>query len=160
MAQRLAVHLPASRLDEHLGALADGPVLRQFLHAHIHDELARLAISLAPNPFALSEIVTNLVTNALDAVDGGGQVVIETSDGGSGVEFRVTDAGPGIAPAIRERLFQPFQSTKPMGKGTGLGLAISKRLVDAHSGTIEVESREGAGTTVSVRLPLAGGNGA
>ena len=62
-----------------------------------------------------------------------------------------------LTEADRQRLFQPFQTTKPLGRGTGLGLAISKRLVDAHEGTIDVESSGGTGTTVVVRVPLARG---
>jgi len=111
--------------------------------------------SVLADEVALGEVVTNLVTNALDAVRGGGRVVVETSTRGSAAEVRVADTGPGIPAAVRARLFQPFHSTKPLGRGTGLGLAISKRLVDAHAGTIEVESREGSGTVVVVRLPLA-----
>lgn len=105
---------------------------------------------------ALGEVVTNLVTNALDAVEHGGRVAIETSNGGAMAVIRVSDSGSGIPAAMRERLFQPFQTTKPLGRGTGLGLAISKRLVNAHGGTIDVESTGGTGTTVAVRVPLAG----
>jgi len=143
-------------------------VERALTHLHECIESSRVTVErrlgtvppILADEVALTEVVTNLVTNALDAVHGGGRVVIETLDGGPVAEIRVADTGHGIPAAIRARLFQPFQSTKPLGRGTGLGLAISKRLVDAHSGTIEVESREGAGTTVVVRLPVAEGTGA
>jgi signal transduction histidine kinase len=79
--------------------------------------------------------------------------MVQTSNGEGVVEIRVIDTGRGIPPSVRPRLFEPFRSTKPAGKGTGLGLAISKRLVEAHGGSIEVESRDGQGTTVAVRLP-------
>ncbi|HET8577185.1 MAG TPA: HAMP domain-containing sensor histidine kinase [Methylomirabilota bacterium] len=138
--------------------------------AHLHPRIPSSGVTLErrldvvppvlADEVALSEVVTNLVTNALDAVHGGGRVVVETSTHGAAVELRVADTGPGIPPAIRARLFEPFRSTKPLGKGTGLGLAICKRLVDAHGGTISVDSRDGTGTTVVVRLPLDGGTGA
>jgi signal transduction histidine kinase len=120
----------------------------------------RLAPGLRPisaDRIAVGEVVTNLVSNALDAVEGGGRVTVETSNGQGAVEIRVIDTGRGIPTPIRARLFQPFQSTKPAGKGTGLGLAISKRLVEVHGGTIVVDSRDGEGTTVTVRLPAGEG---
>jgi signal transduction histidine kinase len=102
---------------------------------------------------AIGEIVTNLVNNAIDAVESGGKILLQTWDGDGMVAVRVSDTGPGIPPAARARLFEPFRSTKAAGKGTGLGLAISKRLAEAHGGTITVDSREGEGTAVTVRLP-------
>jgi signal transduction histidine kinase len=102
---------------------------------------------------AVSEVLTNLVGNALDAVEGGGRVIVETSNSHGAVEICVVDTGHGISSSMRDRLFQPFQSTKPAGKGTGLGLAISKRLVEAHGGSIVVDSHDGKGTAVTVRFP-------
>lgn len=115
-----------------------------------------LAAGLPPilaDPIAVGEVVTNLVSNALDAVEGGGRVRVETSRGHGIVEIRVIDTGGGIPLSMRDRLFQPFHSTKPAGKGSGLGLAISKRLAEAHGGSIAIDSRDGEGTTVTVRLP-------
>ena len=116
----------------------------------------RLAPGLRPisaDRVAVGEVITNVVSNALDAVEGGGRIMVETSNGPGIVEIRVIDTGSGIPLSMQARLFQPFHSTKPAGKGTGLGLVISKRLVDAHGGSIAVESRDGEGTTVTVRLP-------
>ena len=73
--------------------------------------------------------------------------------------IRVSDDGAGIPPGIRERIFEPFFTTKPVGKGTGQGLAIVySTVVDKHQGKIDCESAEGAGTTFTLRLPLAAGN--
>jgi signal transduction histidine kinase len=122
----------------------------------------RLAEDLPPvqaDRIALTEVMANLLANALDAVEGVGEVKVETSNSQGGVEIRVIDTGPGIPAAARSRLFEPFHSTKPVGRGTGLGLAISKRLVEAHGGSIAVESRVGEGTTVTVRLPIGEGEG-
>jgi signal transduction histidine kinase len=123
---------------------------------------SRLAPRLPPilaDSIAVGEVITNLVSNALDAVEGGGRVTVETSHGHGDIEIRVMDTGRGIPPSMRARLFEPFQSTKPVGKGTGLGLAISKRLVEAHGGSITVASDGGQGTTVTVRLPVRGREG-
>ncbi|WP_373493452.1 ATP-binding protein [Aquiflexum sp.] len=77
-------------------------------------------------------------------------------DGGSerqGVEIRISDNGPGIPDSIKDKIFQPFFTTKPTGKGTGLGLSLSYDIVKAHGGEIRVESKEGEGTEFLILLP-------
>jgi GAF domain-containing protein/nitrogen-specific signal transduction histidine kinase len=82
---------------------------------------------------------------------------VVTRDLGDAVEVRVRDNGTGIPPEIRDKLFQPFVTTKPTGEGTGLGLSISYDIVtQQHGGTIEVDSREGEFTEFTIRLPRAG----
>ena len=79
-----------------------------------------------------------------------------TRDLGDAVEVCVRDNGTGIAPEIRDKLFQPFVTTKPTGEGTGLGLSISYDIVtQQHGGTIEVDSRLGEFTEFTIRLPRA-----
>jgi signal transduction histidine kinase len=79
---------------------------------------------------------------------------VTTRDLGNEVEIRVRDNGTGIAPEFREKLFQPFFTTKPTGEGTGLGLSISWDIVtQQHGGTIAVDSEVGAFTGFTVRLP-------
>ena len=79
---------------------------------------------------------------------------MSTRDLGDAVEVRVRDNGVGIAPALRDKLFQPFFTTKPTGEGTGLGLSISYDIVtQQHGGTIEVDSQVGEFTEFTVRLP-------
>jgi signal transduction histidine kinase len=79
---------------------------------------------------------------------------VATQDLGEAVEIRVRDNGVGIAPEIKDKLFQPFFTTKPTGEGTGLGLSISWDIVtQEHGGTIEVDSRVGEFTEFTIRLP-------
>ena len=81
---------------------------------------------------------------------------VTTRDLGEAVEIRVRDNGTGIAPEIRDKLFQPFFTTKPTGEGTGLGLSISWDIVtQQHGGTIAVDSRKGEFTEFVIRLPRA-----
>ena len=86
---------------------------------------------------------------------------VATRDLGDAVEVRVRDNGTGIAPEIRDKLFQPFVTTKPTGEGTGLGLSISYDIViQQHGGTIEVDSRVGEFTEFTIRLPRRAVGGA
>ena len=81
-------------------------------------------------------------------------LTVTTSDAGDTVEVRVRDNGTGIPPEIRDKLFQPFFTTKPTGEGTGLGLSISYDIVtQQHGGTLTVESEPGAFTEFTIRLP-------
>jgi signal transduction histidine kinase len=110
----------------------------------------------------LRQVVTNLLTNAFEALGGGGRVAIRVSqsveDHGDAplpiVVLEVADDGPGVTPDVRERMFGPFFTTKP--QGTGLGLAIVRKIVDAHDGRIDVESRPGTGARFRVTLPVTG----
>ncbi len=108
----------------------------------------------------LRRVLINLVGNALDAFEEAGtrEPRLEVSMGenlaGSEVWVRIKDNGPGIAPEARRRLFSPFYTSKV--NGTGLGLPISKKLVDAHGGSIEVESEPGAGAEFLITLPKLG----
>jgi signal transduction histidine kinase len=100
----------------------------------------------------LNQVWSNLIDNAIDAVNNGGSVEVSARRQNGAVVVRVVDDGPGIPPDVRERIFEPFFTTKPQGDGTGLGLAIARTLVGQHDGEIEVESRAGR-TEFRVTLP-------
>ena len=104
----------------------------------------------------MQQVFMNLILNAVDAMDGHGQLTIETrhSKVKSELMVRITDTGSGIPEKIRESIFDPFFTTKDPGKGTGLGLAVSWKIVQAHGGRTEVESEVGRGTAFTVYLPL------
>lgn len=103
----------------------------------------------------LNQIWANLIDNALDAVAEGGRVEVTANRERQRVVVRVVDDGEGIPEAIREHLFEPFVTTKPVGKGTGLGLDIVRRLVIHNDAEIDVDTRRGR-TEFRVSLPLAG----
>ncbi len=102
----------------------------------------------------LKQVFSNLVRNALQAMPEGGRLTIEAANLASGrARLTFTDTGCGMTAKQVERLFEPFTSTKPAG--TGLGLSIVYQIVRDHNGTINVHSREGAGTTITIELPGA-----
>jgi len=104
----------------------------------------------------LNQVWTNLLDNATDAMNGNGEITIETYRDGNFVVVEIEDNGPGIPIEIQSRIFDPFFTTKEPGKGTGLGLATTYGIVtEKHAGKIEVKSRPGS-TTFIVRLPIDG----
>ncbi|MEZ4257071.1 MAG: ATP-binding protein [Polyangiales bacterium] len=103
----------------------------------------------------LHQVFINLITNACHAMpEGAGQLVLETRVVRGKVYVRISDNGPGIAPGQRDRIFEPFYSTKGEGKGTGLGLSIVRNIVDQHGGEIRVEADVGQGATFEIILPV------
>jgi signal transduction histidine kinase len=106
--------------------------------------------------FQIEQLFLNLVLNAVQAMPDGGTLTIRTRLRDGSVVAEVRDTGVGIPEAIRDRIFDPFFSTRPVGEGTGLGLAVSDSIVASHQGRIEVESRPGAGSVFRVVLPAAG----
>ena len=100
----------------------------------------------------LNQVWSNLVENALDAIQQGGEVVVSARCENNRVVVRVVDNGPGIPPDVEKKIFDPFFTTKAVGEGTGLGLDISRRIVRTHEGVIEFESRPGR-TEFRVLLP-------
>ncbi len=125
-------------------------------HRSVKLELAAPSEGLPPvlgDPRELSHVLMNLVTNALDAMPGGGRLKIDAARDGADVVIAVADAGVGIAPDVQKRIFEPFFSTKALGYGTGLGLSVAQEIVKKHGGTIAVRSAPGAGATFTVRLP-------
>lgn len=105
-------------------------------------------------PAKLNQVVMNLVNNAIDACERGGEVVVSTLERDGHFEIAVKDNGHGIKEEHLNRIFVPFFTTKPVGKGTGLGLSISYRIVQEHKGVITVHRNETGGTTFCVRIPV------
>jgi len=99
------------------------------------------------------EALLNLLINAQHAMPGGGEVTIQGTREGDGVRLDVIDTGKGMAPEVVAKAFRPFFSTR--SDGTGLGLPTSKRIVEAHGGTMELQSEVGHGTKFTIRLPAA-----
>ena len=107
------------------------PALRDAeLALDVHGDLPQVTLSREQ----LVQVILNLVLNAADAIAPGGHVRIEACRAAAGVRLSVSDDGPGIAPDVRDRLFEPFVTTKEVGKGTGLGLAVCRGLVEAAGG--------------------------
>lgn len=103
----------------------------------------------------LEQVLLNLLSNAVDAMPRGGRVRIVLGREEGRVRLEISDEGTGIAPEILGRIFDPFFSTKEIGKGTGLGLAISYGIIKDHGGDILVRSQPGQGTTFTILLPEA-----
>jgi PAS domain S-box-containing protein len=104
-------------------------------------------------PDELNQVWTNLVHNAMQAMDNAGTLEIAVAQEGDDIVVRVTDSGHGIPPEIKERIFEPFFTTKTSGEGSGLGLDIVRKIIDRHEGTVGVESVPGK-TTFTVRIPI------
>ncbi|MCA1697130.1 MAG: GHKL domain-containing protein, partial [Actinobacteria bacterium] len=105
-------------------------------------------------PGELNQVWTNLIDNAIDAMDGRGTLRLSTRTEGDSVTVEIADTGPGIPAEVQARAFEPFFTTKEVGKGTGLGLDISRRIVvERHHGEIAIASQPGE-TVLSVRLPI------
>jgi len=102
----------------------------------------------------VEQVLLALIMNALDAMPRGGNLWVSSRMVGSEVELQVRDDGTGIPPELMNKIFEPFITTKEVGKGVGLGLAVAKGVVERHGGRIEVESELGVGTTFLVYLPL------
>lgn len=103
----------------------------------------------------LQHAILNLVKNAFDAMPRGGTLTISTRYSEGHVDVDVEDTGSGIPDEMRSRIFEPFFSTKPIHRGSGLGLIIAKEVVERSGGTIEYSSRSGVGTTFRIHVPVA-----
>jgi len=118
----------------------------------------------------MHQVIANLCTNSFQAMEEkGGSLTVELKkisldselkkqypelQPGNYAQLSIADTGEGMAPEVRNRIFEPFYTTKPVGKGTGLGLSVVHGIVSNHNGTIHVESREGIGTLFKILLPL------
>jgi two-component system NtrC family sensor kinase len=161
---RPAVHRPQGEPDPEIEAAGDlreavndvvalvkpQKALRDVdLRADVAPDVPRVTLSHQ----RIVQVVLNLVLNAADAAPRG-RVTVRAVRGTEGkARVEVEDDGPGIAVSVRERLFEPFVTTKPVGEGTGLGLAVCRGLVEAVGGTIAVETAEGGGARFVVELP-------
>jgi signal transduction histidine kinase len=105
-------------------------------------------------PDELNQVWTNLITNAVDAMDGKGKLSISVTRAGEWIIVKVADTGKGIPESIQPRIFDTFFSTKPAGEGSGLGLFITKEIIDRHGGKIVFETDPGKGTTFIISLPV------
>ena len=140
-----AVHDTAALVMPH-------PALRDVdLALDVHQDLPRVSLSREQ----LVQVLLNLVLNAADSAGAGGHIRIDAARSPHGVSLCVTDDGPGVAPEVRDRLFEPFVTTKEVGKGTGLGLAVCRGLIEAAGGTIELDLTRARGARFVVELPDA-----
>jgi len=112
------------------------------------DDVAEIRV----DPLRMRRVLENLINNAVESMHTEGEVRISLREEADNVVLKVMDQGRGMAPDVMSQLFKPFFTTKP--GGLGLGLAFCKRTVEAHGGSIRVESEEGKGTTVIVTLPI------
>ena len=109
--------------------------------------------SLMADPDLICQVLVGLVANAAAAVPEGGEVALEARTAESAVELAVADSGPGVPHELRERVFEPFFTTR--AKGVGLGLAVARQIVEAHGGRIEVGEGPGGGARFALTLPAA-----
>jgi PAS domain S-box-containing protein len=119
------------------------------------EELVEDLLPICGDPGALSHLLMNLCVNAVDAMPEGGVLTLRTRNAGNWVELEVEDNGVGMSQQVQERALEPFFTTKPHGKGTGLGLPMVYATVKAHHGELFMHSVLGQGTRVLLRFPAA-----
>jgi len=107
-------------------------------------------------PDEINQVWTNLIHNALQAMDRKGTLTVSLRQEGGNALVTIGDTGCGIPEDVREKIFDAFFTTKPAGEGTGLGLDIVRKIVDKHGGRISVDSEVGQGSRFTVSLPIAG----
>lgn len=148
---------PAQRRVVNLAALVREQVAlyRRLLPENIRVEVEVPAdgLNVEVEPTQLGQVLANLVVNARDAMPEGGTLTVRAAAADGRVLLEVRDTGVGMSEEVQRRMFDPFFSTKPVGRGTGLGLAVVWGIVAEHNGTIEVESAPGAGSVFRILFP-------
>jgi PAS domain S-box-containing protein len=104
-------------------------------------------------PASLNQVFMNLLTNAIQSIEGEGTITLATSHKEAEVQVEVTDTGKGMSSEVQKRIFEPFFTTKAVGEGTGMGLSISYGIIQKHGGNIYVNSTMGQGSTFTIVLP-------
>ena len=104
-------------------------------------------------PSKLNQVIMNVLTNSIQAIEGKGEIFIQTVSSGIGIKIIIKDNGKGMTPEVQKHIFEPFYTTKDVGKGTGLGLSISYGIIEQHNGNIDVISEPGKGTEFIISLP-------
>ena len=126
------------------------------LQVQVEKNIPRITV----DAYKIEQVITNLVSNAIEHSGPAKQVLINLSYDDTLIFFSVEDSGPGIAPEVIDKLFKPFVKAgakKTTGeKSTGLGLLISRKIIEAHKGEIEIDSKLGKGTTIHFKLPFNG----
>jgi two-component system sensor histidine kinase PilS (NtrC family) len=135
-------------IDDEFTFLAHDP---RFASIALHN-LVPGYVDISVDPNQLHQVIINLMQNAADAMPDGGGVLVESSSTHSSVSISITDNGSGIPEDGVQHLFEPFWTTKP--SGTGLGLAISYRIIEAHGGSLTVESPPAGGCRFVITLPV------
>ena len=105
-------------------------------------------------PHRINQVFMNILVNAAQAIEEKGEIHIRTRDEGSHVEIKIQDTGKGISDIHLSKIYDPFFTTKEVGKGTGLGLNMAYNIINSHGGTIKCESNVGTGTTFTIRIPV------
>jgi signal transduction histidine kinase len=105
-------------------------------------------------PDQLNQVFMNILSNAVDAIEGNGSISLNTSISGENVKISIKDTGKGIPENLKGKIFDPFFTTKGVGKGTGLGLSLSQSIIEKHKGTITFKSELGKGTIFIITIPL------
>jgi signal transduction histidine kinase len=153
-----------ARLDEAERKEVDlNAALRSTLEVHKHDLDAKgLRVQadlpdlppVACHPSKINQVFSNILLNAAQASEPGGQIEVRSRPDAGGVLVEIQDHGPGIRPEHLPHIFEPFFTTRPVGSGTGLGLSVAYGIVRDHGGTLEAGSSEGEGSVFRIRLPL------
>jgi two-component system NtrC family sensor kinase len=104
-------------------------------------------------PSKLNQVIMNILTNSLQALENGGELFIQTISSAIGIKIIIKDNGKGMTSEVKKHIFEPFYTTKPVGKGIGLGLSISYGIIEKHNGNIDVISEPGKGTEFIISLP-------
>jgi signal transduction histidine kinase len=128
---------------------------KRFRNIQLTTEISDIPL-LHINPDKMQQVFLNIILNALDAMPGGGSLIITAKKSGAFVEVSFKDTGSGIEENTINRIFDPFFTTKQTGKGSGLGLSICYGIIKEHNGTITVKSRKGEGATFTIKLPING----
>lgn len=134
-----------------------------FLESRCAKEGIELVRSLTPNlpeitadRGQLTQVLVNLIVNAIQAMPDGGRLTVQTLTGQKDISLIVEDTGVGMSEEVMKKIFDPFFTTKEIDQGTGLGLSVVHGIVTSHGGTIRVKSKPGRGTRFEVKLPLTG----
>jgi len=145
---------PEQEIDVHEG-LENTLIMLHYRLKHgvsVVREYDRSIPAICAHGSELNQVWTNLIDNAIDAMNGNGELVVRTAAEFGRLLVEIRDSGPGIPPENARKIFNPFFTTKE--KGTGLGLAISYGIVERHGGTLDVETELGKGSTFIVSLPI------
>jgi two-component system, NtrC family, sensor kinase len=150
--------MPRQLADVNLNNIADN--ILYFIDVRFHSRGIKIIklldehlLNIQADEVQMSQVLVNLITNAVHAMPNGGQITISTRNKRNHVSLIVKDTGSGMSKEVKEKIFEPFFTTKPVGQGTGLGLSVVQGIINSHQGKITVTSTPGRGSKFEILLP-------